>query len=51
MSGEVWAPLLVTRRDLIPSEPNHPHAGNWYYALQIGPLEHKLPPIVSLRWR
>ena len=42
---------LVTRRDLIPSEPDHPRAGNWYYALQLGPLERKLPPIVSTRWR
>jgi hypothetical protein len=42
---------LVTRRDLIPSEPDHPRAGNWYYALQLGPLEHKLPPIVAHRWR
>jgi hypothetical protein len=42
---------LVTRRDLIPSEPDHPHAGQWYYKLQLGPLEHKLPPIVSARWR
>ncbi len=50
-----YAPIqgheLVTRRDLIPSEPDHPRAGNWYYALQLGPLEHKLPPIVSHRWR
>jgi hypothetical protein len=42
---------LVTRRDLIPSEPAHPRAGNWYYALQLGPLEHKLPPVVANRWR
>jgi hypothetical protein len=42
---------LVTRRDLIPAEPDHPRAGNWYYALQLGPLEHKLPPIVAHRWR
>jgi len=41
----------VTRRDLIPSEPDHPRAGQWYYALQLGPLEHKLPPIVANRWR
>ena len=50
-----YAPIqgheLVARRDLIPSEPDHPRAGNWYYALQLGPLEHKLPPIVSHRWR
>jgi hypothetical protein len=50
-----YAPIrgheLVARRDLIPSEPDHPRAGAWYYALQLGPLEHKLPPIVSHRWR
>jgi hypothetical protein len=50
-----YAPIqgheLVARRDLIPPEPDHPRAGNWYYALQLGPLEHKLPPIVSTRWR
>ena len=50
-----YAPIqgheLVARRDLIPSEPDHPRAGNWYYALQLGPLEHKLPPIVAHRWR
>jgi hypothetical protein len=50
-----YAPIhgheLVTRRDLIPSEPEHAWAGNWYYAFQLGPLEHKLPPIVSTRWR
>jgi len=42
---------LVTRRDLTPSEPDHPRAGAWYYALQLGRLEHRLPPIVSHRWR
>jgi hypothetical protein len=41
----------VTRRDLIPSEPDHPRAGAWYYALQLGLLEHKLPPLVAHRWR
>jgi hypothetical protein len=42
---------LACRRDLIPSEPDHPRAGQWYYKLQLGPLEHKLPPIVANRWR
>ena len=50
-----YAPIrgheLVTRRDLFPSEPDHPRAGQWYYQLQLGPLEHKLPPIVAHRWR
>ena len=42
---------LVTRRDLFPAEPDHPRAGQWYYKLQLGPLEHKLPPIVAHCWR
>jgi hypothetical protein len=42
---------LVARRDLIPTEPDHPRAGQWYYKLQLGPLQHKIPPIVSARWR
>jgi hypothetical protein len=36
---------LVTHRDLIPSEANHPRAGNWYYALQLGNYtESKMKP-------
>jgi hypothetical protein len=35
-----YAPIqghkLVTRRDLIPCNPDHPRAGNWYYALHLG---------------
>jgi hypothetical protein len=42
---------LLTRRDLIPSEPDHKRAGEWYYKLVLGPLHHKLPPIVSDTWR
>lgn len=42
---------LLTRRDLIPSEPNHKRAGDWYYKLALGPLQYKLPPIVSDSWR
>lgn len=50
-----YAPILghelLTRRDLIPSEPDHKRAGNWYYKLALGPLYHKLPPIPSETWR
>jgi hypothetical protein len=50
-----YAPILghelLTRRDLIPSEPDHKRAGNWYYKLELGSLYHKLPPIVSDAWR
>lgn len=42
---------LVTRRDLMPHQPNHPRAGEWYYQLMLGPLQHKIPPIVSNKWR
>jgi hypothetical protein len=42
---------LLTRRDLIPTEPDHKRAGDWYYKLELGPLQHKLPPIISERWR
>jgi hypothetical protein len=41
---------LVARRDVIPAEPNHPRACQWYYKVQLGPLQHKIPPIVSPRW-
>jgi hypothetical protein len=42
---------LVTRRELLPGEPDHPRAGEWYYKLQLGPLQKREPPIVSRRWR
>jgi len=42
---------LVTRRELLPGEPDHPRAGERYYKLQLGPLQRRDPPIVSLRWR
>jgi hypothetical protein len=42
---------LMTRKDLVPSQPDHKRAHNWYYKLQLGPLQHKLPPIMSTNWR
>jgi hypothetical protein len=42
---------LLTRRDLIPAEPDHKHAGDWYYKLELGPLQHKIPPVVADNWR
>lgn len=42
---------LLTRRDIIPAEPNHKRAGDWYYKLELGQLHHKLPPIVADKWR
>ena len=42
---------LLTRRDLIPTEPDHKRAGEWYYKFELGPPQHKLPPIISENWR
>ena len=42
---------LVTRRQLLPDEPDHPRSDDRYYKLQLGPLQRRDPPIVSLRWR
>ena len=42
---------LVSRLDLIPSEPEHPRANDLYYKVTLGPLQELEEPIVSLRWR
>ncbi len=38
--------VLRRRRDLLPEEPNHPRAGEWYYKVELGPLR-KLPSAIS----
>ena len=38
---------LVTRRDLLPDEPDHPRAGQRYYKLQLGKLVELPHPIPS----
>ena len=42
---------LLARSELLPDEPEHPRARERYYKLQLGPLQRRDPPIVSLRWR
>ena len=42
---------LATRQILFPGEPDHPRAGDFYYKVQLGPLQQLETPIVSLRWR
>ncbi len=42
---------LVMRRELLPDEPDHPHAAHVYYKLQLGPLLELPHPIPSRRWR
>jgi len=50
-----YAPIcgheLVTRRDLIPTEPDHKRAGHWYYRLELGSLQHKIPPVTARTWK
>lgn len=38
---------LLYRRDLIPSEPNHPRANEAYYKIQLGTVREKKPPVVN----
>lgn len=42
---------LLTRQELLPDQPNHPHADELYYKVQLGSLHHLDRPIMSLRWR
>lgn len=42
---------LVTRRQLLPAQPEHPRADDWYYKIQLGDLVALERPILSLRWR
>ncbi len=42
---------LLTRQDLLPHEPDHPRAKEYYYKVQLGPIIRRDHPILSLRWR
>ena len=42
---------LLTRRDLLPDEAQHPHAHEPYYILRLGPLLELPHPIPSKGWR
>lgn len=42
---------LVTRAELLRTEPTHPRANEQYFKIQLGPLERLPTPIPSLRWR
>jgi hypothetical protein len=50
-----YAPIrgheLVSRRQLLPLEPQHPRADRRYYKMQLGPLMELEQPILSFRWR
>lgn len=42
---------LATRAELLRDEPNHPHANEEYYKVQLGPVEHLLEPIQAGKWK
>lgn len=42
---------LTTRAELLRDEPDHPHAREEYYKIQLGPLETLPRPILAGRWR
>ena len=52
---EFLAPLrgyeLTTRAELLRDEPEHPHAGEEYFKVQLGPLERLAHPVVADKWR
>ena len=39
------------RVEIIPQEPDHPRAQEWYYQVRLGPLQTLPHPITSVRWR
>ena len=36
---------------ILPHEPDHPRADEWYYKVQLGELIKMERPIISLQWR
>lgn len=42
---------LLTRKDLLPEQPDHPRAEELYYKVALGALTKLDEPVVSLRWR
>ena len=52
---EYMAPVLghelTTRLELLRDEPDHPHANEEYFKLQLGPLERLPRPILADKWK
>jgi hypothetical protein len=42
---------LATRLELLRDEPDHPHAGEEYYKIQLGPLERLPRPVIADKWK
>ena len=42
---------LTTRAELLRDEPDHPHAREEYFKIQLGPLERLINPIKAEKWK
>jgi hypothetical protein len=42
---------LMTRRELLPDQPDHPHAADYYYRIDLGPLQRLASPVPSATLR
>lgn len=42
---------LLTRREMVPSEPTHPRADDFYYRIEIGPLQRLDKPVPARTMR
>jgi hypothetical protein len=49
--AEVLGHELTTRAELIRDEPNHPHANEEYYKLQLGQVDSLPKPILAGKWK
>ena len=49
--AEVRGNELTTRGELLRNEPDHPHAREEYYKIQLGPLEQLDSPIIAKSWK
>lgn len=47
----IYGYQVVTRSELIPGEPDHPHAADLYYKVKLGPLQPLDRPVPSRRLR
>lgn len=52
---QYYAPVrgheLTTRAELIRDEPEHPHANQDYFKIQLGPIDRLPKPILAKKWR
>lgn len=42
---------LMTRRELIPAEADHPHANDYYFRVEVGPLQRLTRPVPATNFR